>query len=341
MFWFDLDNSPHVTLFRYFFIELKKRGFNYIITARDYAQTKELLELYGIHYKLIGKHAGKNKIKKVINLLVRSIELMNFIYGKKINLAISHGSRTQLVAAKTLKIKTFLMMDYEYTENKIFNLLSDYILMPVFIPEKRLLDAGIKISKVRKYNGFKEEFYLSKFSPDNKFREALGISDNDILTVIRPPSMESNYHNRKSEELLLYLLDYLKTFSNNIILIVCRTNYDKQFIESNIKINNNIFFLDRTVDGLQLLYAADLVVSGGGTMNREAALLGSKTYSIFTGKRPYLDEYLESINRLKFINSIEDIKKISVERVKDKRILIHSNNLVSEVIDLILNLLNN
>ena len=79
MIWFDLDNSPHVPLFKPIFEELDKRKAAYIVTARDYAQTAELLEYWEISHTIIGAHAGKNKIKKILNLLGRAKELSKFI----------------------------------------------------------------------------------------------------------------------------------------------------------------------------------------------------------------------------------------------------------------------
>jgi len=142
MIWFDLDNTPHVPLFRYIFKEFDLRGIDYFVTARDFAQTKELLQLFKINHTLIGKHAGKNKFKKILNLFIRAKQLNNIIKKQPISLAVSHGSRTQLITTKKRKIPSILMLDYEYTESRIFNTLADYILVPKFIPDERLSNAG-------------------------------------------------------------------------------------------------------------------------------------------------------------------------------------------------------
>lgn len=341
MYWFDLDNSPHVPLFTPVFKELKKQKIDCIITARDFAQTKELLELNKIDYVLVGKHAGKNKINKILNLFYRAYQLSKTIKNKKIDLAISHGSRTQLITAKKNNIKSLLMLDYEYTESKIFNFLADKILVPVYIPDKRLKDAGFKLNKIIRYSGFKEELYLNDYTPDLTLRSKLNISEQEILVVFRPPSMVGNYHDCKSEELLLGGLEYFSANPNVKCLIVNRTEVEKNFIRTKIRFNNNIHFLDKTVNGLDLLYSADIAVSGGGTMNREAALLGTETYSIFTGRRPYLDEYLQEKGRLKFIESIADYSNIKITKKKKNPMIQDKGTLVEEIIDIFKSLKNN
>jgi uncharacterized protein len=339
MFWFDLDNSPHVPLFRPVINKLTELGNETVITAREYAQTIELLNLWGIKYNLIGKHAGKNKTRKILNLFSRSNELKNIIKGKNIKLAVSHGSRTQVLASKISGIHSLVMMDYEYTENKIFNYLGSHILMPNIIPEKRLKAAGINIKKLIRYNGFKEEIYLHSFKPDNAFRESIRINNDEILIVIRPPAVLSNYHNINSEKLFLNSVKYFSSFEKTKVLIISRSESDKILIKKEHP-NENVIFLGKPVDGLQLLYHADITLSGGGTMNRESALLGTETYSIFGGKRPYVDEYLFENKMLNFIDNFEDFYKIEVVRKPKTGIMKFSDKVLNEIVNLILNLKN-
>ncbi|MFA7361203.1 MAG: DUF354 domain-containing protein [Candidatus Kapaibacterium sp.] len=338
MIWFDFDNSPHVQIFKPILKKLESYGINYQITARDFAQTLDLLKLYGMKYQEIGRYGGKSKISKIFNLHTRSRELVNFIKGQEILKAVNHGSRTQVIAAKRLGIKSIVMMDYEYTENRIFNYFSDYILLPEVIPERRLKDAGFNLKKVVRYGGLKEEIYLEDFKPAERFRDILKVSNNDLLVVIRPPSMTSNYHNATSENILLKILKILIGNKNTFVLIIPRTRTDKDFIESKLKLTDNIRFLDIPVDGLQLLYAADITISGGGTMNRESALLGTKTYSIFTGKKPFVDEFLEQRGLISFLNDDKDVEHMDFQHYNKNKIINKSSNLVTKITDLIINL---
>jgi len=337
--WFDLDNLPHVSLFRPIFYELDKRNVKYIVTARDFNHTLEQLKYWNINHTAIGLHGGKNKFKKILNLFERSYQLKRYIKSfDNIGLAVSHGSRTQVVAAKWLGIKSLVMMDYEYTETKLFNYFSTYMLIPRFIPDSRLASVGLNLKKVVRYNGFKEQIYLNSFNPDKSFRKQINISDESILVVIRPPALASNYHDPKSEELLISGLNYFSNNENTICLILSRTSEDKDFILSQIATSNKIRFLEKQVDGLQLLYSADITVSGGGTMNRESALLGTESYSIFTGRRPYLDEYLEKQGKLTFINQPDDFYNIHVKRDLGKKFFKNSirSNLAKEIVDIII-----
>lgn len=338
MIWFDLDNSPHVPLFKPVFEFLDSKKIDYKITAREFAQTLDLLKLWNIKHSAIGTHGGKNKIKKILNTYNRSSQLKSFAKEFHFSLAVSHGSRSQLVAARRLKIKSLLIMDYEYTETKIFNYFSGNLLIPQLIPDERLASCGINLKKVIRYDGFKEELYLSSFVPDTGFRKSIGVSDDTILAVIRPPGMTGNYHDEKSERLLINAIEHFSAFPRVTCLIVARTDKDRNYILSKSNVGGNVKFLERPVDGAQLVYAADIVLSGGGTMNRESALLGSGTYSIFTGRKPFLDEYLAQKGRMKFIETENDIEDIKIEKTEKAPSFITHFNLAEEISEVIISL---
>jgi len=339
MLWIDIDNSPHVNIFRPIINYFEKNNIDYLVTARDYAQTLDLLRLYNINFLEIGSYGGKKKLSKIFNLFHRSKLLTQKLNRYDISLALSHGSRTQLLATKLLGIKSVLMFDYEYTEHIIFNTLSSYLLCPKYIPDSRLKEVGYNLKKIIKYDGFKEELYLSVFEPDPNFRKNIGVDESSILIIIRPPSMTSNYHNEKSEKILKRLIKLIKSSNENLFtIIVPRTKYDQDLVKKLILGGEDKFrILQKAVDGLQLLYSADYVFSGGGTMNRESALLGTKTYSFFTGKRPYLDEYLSEMNRLNFINDVLDIDKITFEKY-NKLPLNINKSLTEEIASIILDI---
>ena len=333
MIWFDLDNSPHVPLFRPIIKLLEKQGISRKVTARDFAQTKELLEFWNIDHLLIGEHAGSNKLRKVVNLWHRSSQLKDLMRNDDIGLAVSHGSRSQVLAAKRMGIRSLVMLDYEYTEHTIFNALATYILMPSFIPDSRLRAAGFNMKKVIRYHGFKEELYLNSFEPQDGFRKELGVNNSQILVTLRPPGMVGNYHDSRSEAIFMHALNHFSADPNVVCLIVNRTSKEKNFVLSHFDSDkHNIRFLEKSVDGLQLLFHSDVAISGGGTMNREAALLGTETYSIFTGRRPYLDEYLANQGKLTFISSTDELAKIRIYR-RPKPVWSHrpTSDLVSTV----------
>jgi predicted glycosyltransferase len=314
MFWFDLDNSPHVPLFRPILYQLAKRNMAYFVTSRIHAQTEDLLRLWNIPHMSVGVHGGKSKLHKIINLIQRSRELTRAGKDKHCRIAISHGSRTHLLAAKRLGIPYIWMSDYEYSEQFLARLFADYLLFPTYISDQRLISAGFDLKKVVRYQGFKEEIYLENFVPDLLFRKSIGVDDQTILITLRPPSMTANYHDPRSEILFQQCLRSFSVYDNALCLIVNRTSSELGLIPHDLQKRENVRILEKTVDGLQLMWNSDLVVSGGGTMNRESALLGVPTFSIFTGKRPAMDEYLNQQGKLNFVETAKEIETIPVEK---------------------------
>jgi predicted glycosyltransferase len=314
MIWFDLDNSPHVPLFRPVLADLQSRGVETFVTSRDHAQTEDLLRLWGIPHVCVGKHGGKGKAGKILNLFQRSLQLRRAVGSRPVVLAVSHGSRTQMVAAASMRIKTLVMDDYEYSEQTLARHLADVILVPEGIPPDRLRESGFRMDRVVRYDGFKEETYLRDFVPDPSFRSVLGEREDVILALLRPPSVSANYHDSRSEGLFRACLDRLVQEPGVVCLIVNRTPAEMRLFPEGLRNSPAVHFLKKPVDGLQLLWASDLVISGGGTMNREAALLGIPTYSVFSGRRPAMDERLVERGRMKFIEDRNEVGLIPVVR---------------------------
>lgn len=333
--WIDLDNSPHVPLFAPLIKFYRESGVEVILTARNHSQTIELLENAGFSgtFEIIGAHYGKSKINKVRGLLVRTKQLVSYLKKNQkefdVKVAVSHGSRSMVLAAKWLKIPIITMYDYEFTETTIFNRFSDKVLVPEKIPDKTLAEIGLPIAKRIKYQGLKEELYLNYFQPNQTFWEnfasknQLNIEPETILVALRPPATTANYHNETSEilfgELLKYLLGNAKTFT----IISPRTDEQRvEIVQLIASLNldlNRCLILRKALNGLDLALNVDLLISGGGTMNREAVLLGTKVYSIFAGKQGALDLAMENDGMITFIRSIEDIKKIRLEKEEKQK----------------------
>jgi len=332
--WIDLDNAPHVPLFRPLIEVWEKRGVNLLVTARDFHGTLELCRMWGIEHTAVGVHGGAGKLGKIRNLLERAWQLRRVAKPFRPDLAVSHGSRTQIVAAKMMGVPSVVMMDYEFTEAFFFKKLTRSILMPAAIPDERLVDCNFPMRKMTRYNGFKEELYLPSFQPDPQFRAGLNIPDDKILLTIRPSAMTANYHNPLSEQIVLALIERALADSAVVPLVVSRTKADRALIQE--RFGDRVRFLEKAVDGLQLIWASDVFVSGGGTMNREAALLDVPAYSIFTGRKPYLDEHLARQGRLAFVDTVEKAKDIVFQK---RRIPVEGpavrQGLAEEVADLI------
>jgi predicted glycosyltransferase len=293
--------------------------------------------MWNIPHVTIGRHGGSSKIGKVFNLAQRSSQLIACVWGQKIDLAVSHGSRSQIVAARMLGIPSVAMDDYEYSEAWIANSLATWILMPKHIPEKRLQALGFCMRKLRRYSGYKEELYLPYFKPDPAFRASIGVPKGKMLVTIRPSAMYANYHDPLSEQILLKVIEKVLETPDAWPLIVSRIEKDKNFIRA--RFGDQVHFLEKAVDGLQLIWNSDVFISGGGTMNREAGLLGVPVYSIFTGRKPYLDEYLAERGRLAFIDTLEKVSQIKIaKRDKPATFVPEQPELVKTVVDILMSL---
>lgn len=327
--WFDIDNSPHVPLFAPIIKFLKDNGYNVIVTTRNLAQTIPLLEKYNIQYIRVDGHGGASKLKKIFATLKRSQKLYRNLKDYKIDLMVNHGARAGIIAAKFLGIPIISAFDYEYNELKILKNLSSVIIAP------QDLSLKFKGEKFYFYNGLKEEVYLCDFEPDHNFMQNLPFSDvSKPLITIRPPATYANYHDKLSEILYQAVLDYVLSHDCNIVLL------PRDNITNKISIKDKVFIPNVPLDGANLVFHSDLVISGGGTMLREAAVLGTPAYSIFTGSPAIVDINLSLQGKLKFIKTLKDIEQIKIEKKKSFNWIKPNDNVKRFFIEMIINTLN-
>ncbi|MBX7217340.1 MAG: DUF354 domain-containing protein [Candidatus Kapabacteria bacterium] len=310
--WIDLDNSPHVPLFAPLIALLRGQGAKVMITARRFAQTVDLVEQLGVDATIVGQHAGRSKVKKVLNLPVRTLQLRNAVRRFAPQLALSHGSRTQVLAARLMGVRSVVMFDYEWTEMRIFSRLATHLLCPAMISDQRLQEAGVPLAKTQRYHGLKEHLYLPQFSPDPGFRQSLGVAPNQLLITIRPPGLIGNYHDPRSEAICQEVIRAAAANRDAVVVVLPKTRLESTLVRAALPSvpAARVVIPERALPGLQLLYHSDLAISGGGTMNRESALLGTPTWSMFTGKRGAVDEHLSGDGSLQFLESVEDVAKI-------------------------------
>jgi len=335
--WIDLDNSPHVPFFLPIIEELQRKGHEVVLTARDSYQVCELLKFHHVSCKVIGKHWGKNRALKILGTLLRATQLLPLMVGKKADLAVSHGSRSQLLSSFVLGIPTVTIVDYEFAA-KVGGLKSDWIFMPHFIPD----DSAQRAKKqVMKYPGLKEDVYVPRFRPDPTLRSELGLSSEDLVVTVRPPATEAHYHNAEAEVLLDATLNLLMERPEARVILLPRNEKQARVLRKDwakwIQ-SRKILIPEQVVDGLNLIWISDLVISGGGTMNREAAALGVPVYSIFRGSIGGVDKYLVSSGRLALIESVEDVrtKVVLKRRVPASRNNGQSSSVLDSVVEAII-----
>ncbi len=312
--WIDLDNAPHVPLFKPLIHELQSRGHSTLVTVRDYGYTRELIDQHNIPYTLIGQHSGKNPILKVTGLASRVFSLARWVRRRNVNVAVSHGSRAMVLASALLRIPCITMYDYEFVSTSIFNRFSHRVLLPSALTDDRLKSLGLDLSRVSKYPGLKEEVYLGDFTPDRRILDELEIDERDVLIVLRPPATSAHYHNPMSERIVERFLDRISASKGVTAVIVPRTAGQAAEMGKLLTTPEKFRILTRPVDGLNLIAHADLVVGGGGTMNREAALLQVPVFSVFMGKIGAIDETLRNQGQLKLIRNIDEVDHVPFQK---------------------------
>ena len=312
--WIDLDNSPHVPFFTPIIDELKSRGCSVVVTARDAYQVRELADLFRMDYKLVGRHQGKSAFRKVMGLGIRAWQLLPTALREKPHLALSHGSRSQLIACAALKIPSILLIDYECAK-RLGVITPTWFMCPEVIPSNIF---ECSPDRVLKYPGIKEDVYVPQFIPDPGVRSQLGLQHDDLVVTVRPPATEAHYHRHASDELFEAVISFLSGKSEVKVVLLPRN--EKQAVQlrnqwPSLFSSQKLRIPQQVVDGLNLIWHSDLVISGGGTMNREAAALGVPVYSTFRGEIGAVDQYLSECGRLVLLETTTDIEsKIKLAR---------------------------
>lgn len=312
--WIDLDNSPHVPFFAPIIKELQRRGYSVLVTARDCFQVVELARLHHLEFRCIGRHYGKVGVFKLAGLCLRSLQLYPAIIRERPDIAVSHGSRAQLLLCAALRVPSVVIMDYEFAKGLTL-LRPEWVMTPETIPESAL---HFDKKRILKYPGIKEDVYVPDFTPDSSIRQQLGVNEDCLLVTIRPPANEAHYRSPESDVLFHAVIDFLGERASTTMVLLPRNEKQASSVRAawpQLLASGKIVIPPRAVGGLNLIWHSDLVISGGGTMNREAAALGVPVYSIFRGKIGAVDRYLANAGRLVLVECLDDVGgKIKLNR---------------------------
>ena len=289
--------SAHVLVFRPLIELLRARGDVVEITAREYAQTLELLELHELEADVIGKHGGRSRLGKARALSSRLGALRGWARSRSFDLALAHGSHELTMTARRLGIPCSTTFDYEFAwlQHQLGCRAATNVVVPSAIPPERLERYGVEPPKLLQYEGLKEEYYLADFEPDPAALDMWELDPARVLVVLRPPPDVSLYH-RSSNPLFPQTLDLLGTRDDVNAIVIPRTDEQRAFVQR-LELPS-VIVPERAVDAQSLIAFADLVVSAGGTMNREAAALGVPVYTTFGGRLGGVDEALIREGRL-------------------------------------------
>jgi predicted glycosyltransferase len=290
--------SAHVLVFRPLIGLLRERGDEVEITAREYAQTLQLLELHGIEAEVIGRHGGRSRLGKARQLWSRLGALRRWARGRDFDVALAHGSHELTMTARRLGIPSATTFDYEWAwlQHQLGCRAATKVVVPDAIPPERLRPYGVKPPKLLQYEGLKEEYYLYDFEPDRSLLDRLGVDPARVLVVLRPPPDVSLYH-RHSNPLFPMTLDHLGKSAEVHAIVLPRTTEQREFVRA-LDLPS-VILPETAVDAQSLIALADVVVSAGGTMNREAAALGVPVYTTYGGRLGGVDEELIREGRLK------------------------------------------
>ena len=303
--WVDLTNSPHVLVMRPVIERLRADGHEVSVTARDFAQTLGLLERFGIEHEAVGRHGGGPLAAKALGLVRRSSALARWARGRGFDAALGHGSNDITVAAALLRIPSATTFDYEWAtvQHNVNCRLARAVVVPEAIPPERLYRYGAR-GKLRRYEGLKEEYYLADFEPDPAIAAQLGLDAARPIVVVRTPPEVSLYH-RFENDLFAALLARLRNAAADGVqpVVLPRTPAQRAALLE----RPGLIVPERAIDAQSLIAAADVVVSAGGTMNREAVALGTPVWSTFEGRLGAVDERLMAEGRLLKLSDPEQL----------------------------------
>jgi uncharacterized protein len=297
--WIDMTAPAHVLVFRPLVEILRGRGDEVSITARDYAQTLQLLELHELEADaVIGRHGGRSRLQKARQMTHRLGALRTWARARDFDVALAHGSHELTISARRLGIPSSTTFDYEFAtlQHQLGCRAATRVVVPAAIPPDRLRPYGVRPPKLVQYPGLKEEYYLSDFEPDRALLERFAVDPARVLVVLRPPPDVSLYH-RHSNPLFPQTLEHLGRADGVHAFVLPRTEEQREYVRG-LELPS-VILPDGAVDAQSLIALADLVVSAGGTMNREAAALGVPVYTTYGGRLGGVDEELIREGRLK------------------------------------------
>ena len=311
--WVDLTNSPHALLFGPIVRRLQERGDEVLVTVRRFAHTPELARRRFDDPQVVGAGEASSVPGKVAALQSRSRALVGMAKRFRPDVAVSHGSQDQVIAARVLRIPSLVSVDYEYQPaNHLSFRLANRLLLPAAFDETDIARRGGR-TKTWRYHGLKEEVYLSDFTPSPKFPDSLDLSrDGGPVVLLRPPPRGALYH-RGGNPLWDQLVDSLRQSKEVCTLVLPRHPGDVASLASTVE-GGGIRVLREPVEGPDLIWWSDAVVSGGGTMNREAVVLGTPVWTLFGGRLGGVDRQLIADGRLSSLRNPEELAAFRPQR---------------------------
>jgi uncharacterized protein len=315
--WVDLTNPAHVIVLRPLVELLEAGGHEVTLTARPLSHTTELLDDWGHPYTAIGHHGGASRVGKALAAGSRTAQAFAFARGKRFDYGLAHGSTDLPPVGRLLRIPNTTMFDYEWArlQHELNCRLATRVLVPDAIPAERLAPYGARPPKLVQYPGLKEEYYLGDFEPNESVLGELGLDRERVVSVVRTAPSYALYLGGSENELLPRVLRRLLDEEAQVV-VLARTDDQRRALR---ELDGSLIVPEHAVDGRSLAAFADLVVSAGGTMIREAAVLGTPVWSIFEGRLGAVDELLIAEGRVHFLRDPADLVIEKARALRERR----------------------
>ena len=312
--WVDLTNTAHVVVLRPLVELLEAAGHEVVVTARPLSHTVELLDDWGHPYAAFGAHGGVRRVDKARAAAARARRMIGFgrAHGP-FDAALAHGSTDLPIASRALGVPNTTMFDYEFAlaQHHLNCRLADRVLVPEAIPPERLAPFGARPPKLVRYPGLKEEYVLHGFEPDAAVLDALGVDGARPLAVVRTAPSYALYLGGSENPLLPRLLRRLDAQGVQTVVLV---RNPEQAADVRALGLQRVIVPERAVEARSLVALADALVSAGGSMNREAAALGTPVWSMFEGRLGGVDERLVAEGRLRLLSDVDEVLVVMRER---------------------------
>ncbi len=324
--WIDIDNTPHVMIFRPLIPALRNKGHEVRVTARSSRQILDLLDTWRIDHDVIGPAEVSGRIRKAAAILIRALRLLQWARNVRPDVGVSHGSRSHILASYLARVRCVTAYDYEHSSKLLVHSLPDRIIVPAALRSLRVLRQSGTAEKIVYYKGYKEEIYLSDYQPGSMPDVGAAIPSDAIVVVMRPPASHVHYHSQLSRDLFEAALTAALEVHPVRVIIAPRSDDQGLSLSERFGGDQRVIVLRRAVHGLNLIWNADLVVGAGGTMNREAALLGIPTYSILGASIGLIDRSLCASGRLVWVSSVAEAACIPFRKRSQERTSRHCSD---------------
>jgi predicted glycosyltransferase len=306
--WIDFSTAPDPLFFRPIARRLRELGYGVWTTAREYGETVSIAGQCGFQSEVVGEHGGRSTSGKAWQIARRAALLTARARRRRPRLALSFNSYAQAIAARAAGLPFVTVADYEYQPaNHLAFRLARTIMVPRGFDPEMLRRQGAGSDRVMFFDGLKEDVTLEGFTPDPTFPArlaALGVRPGDVVVTMRPAATSSAYH-RFSNDWFYEVLAFVAAQPGVSVVVLPR--YPSQADRVRALDRSNIVVPPAVLDGLNLVHSSDAVISGGGSMNREAVVLGTPAYTVFAGRMAGVDRSLIGEGRMAELRRPEDL----------------------------------